>query len=710
MPVNKSKRKGAKSGKMVKKGVLAKSSKYITRTKAIRKLQISLKDFRRLCILKGVYPSDPKLANSKNGKDKTYYHVKDIVFLQHEPLLAKFREFKTFLKKYTRAIGRSEKDIAEDLVARRPTYKLDHLVKERYPSFVDALRDLDDSLCMIFLFSALPTKVISHFTPERLEMCERLSREFNSYVYHTKSLRKVFVSIKGVYYEAEIQGQPVCWLVPHKFTQYIPDDVDYRVMITFLEFYESLIRFVNFKLYKDLNLKYPPVIDKFNDAKGEALDRILKIESTISHKSMVTSASAIVSHTSASSALSKKATKALQQQVTQVVNSLAHEPVEKSSKTKTSKNTSTKSASLTIQSQSSRTEGTEEEIVLDDFGALDPSSVSNQNQLESEKYGLTFKNKVFLLSREVPVDILEFVILCGGGVCVRETDLLEQAAGKVKLQVITHQIVDRPQLIGEPVAAREYVQPQWVFDSFNMKTCLPVSAYAIGAKLPPHLSPFVDDVKAGYIPEQRHVLRKWAGLEPLSSESAANGEGDDEMQSEVDEEEEYARGLAQERQGKLFSKTSNADSDNEEHHDDDDDEEDHDEEDDDVEGEEEDEDGSDSDSAPSNTIKQVEKKHRVPRNVKTAAPVQPSAIKKNSKAGDEEKESAATEKELAKIMMTNKHKNLMSRIEFGQNRKAEVNNKLMQKRKLNAEASEKQEASGSSTSKRAKLISASKKK
>lgn len=32
------------------------------------------------------------------------------------------------------------------------------------------------------------------------------------------------------------------WLVPHQLSQVLPVDVDYRVMLTFLEFYQTLLQ------------------------------------------------------------------------------------------------------------------------------------------------------------------------------------------------------------------------------------------------------------------------------------------------------------------------------------------------------------------------------------------------------------------------------------------------------------------------------------
>ncbi|CEP08209.1 hypothetical protein [Parasitella parasitica] len=250
-------------GKIIKKGVKGAAANFITRQQALNKLQISLADFRRLCILKGIYPREPKnkkKANKGSTAPSTFYYVKDIKYLLHEPLLIKFREYKAFAKKLNKVLHKGEFSAAKSLEENnKPVYTLDHIVKERYPSFIDALRDLDDALSMLYLFSKLPAdnKIKANTVAE----CQKLISEFQAYVMKSQSLRKVFFSIKGIYYQAEIKGQTITWIVPYQFSQDIPTDVDFRVMLTFLEFYQTLVGFINFKLYNEINMTYPPKID-----------------------------------------------------------------------------------------------------------------------------------------------------------------------------------------------------------------------------------------------------------------------------------------------------------------------------------------------------------------------------------------------------------------------------------------------------------------
>ena len=64
--------------------------------------------FRRLCILKGIYPHEPKhkkKVNKGSTAARTFYLLKDIRFLLHEPIVGKFRDYKVwraylFITKY----------------------------------------------------------------------------------------------------------------------------------------------------------------------------------------------------------------------------------------------------------------------------------------------------------------------------------------------------------------------------------------------------------------------------------------------------------------------------------------------------------------------------------------------------------------------------------------------------------------------------------
>ena len=69
------------------------------------------------------------------------------------------------------------------------------------------------------------------------------------------------------------------------------------------------------------------------------------------------------------------------------------------------------------------------------------------------------------------------------------------------------QVVDRPTQ-GHKFLSRQYVQPQWVFDSANFRVLANAELYAVGMAPPPHLSPFVQNDDEGYVPDYQQTMLK----------------------------------------------------------------------------------------------------------------------------------------------------------------------------------------------------------
>ncbi|GBM46341.1 Pescadillo [Araneus ventricosus] len=431
---------------LFKKGDRGIAATYMSRKQALTKLQLSLKDFRRLCILKGIYPVEPhhkKKANKNNSSNKTYYLVKDIQFLTHEPLINKFRSFKIFVKRLRKAIGKKDQETSQRLRDNQPVFNLDHIVKERYPTFVDALRDVDDAISMCFLFATFPKS--KNVKADLIQLCRRLTVEFIHYIVEAKALRKVFVSIKGIYYQAEIMGQQITWIVPHTFGYSRPTDVDFKIMVTFAQFYSTMLGFVNYKLYHSINLVYPPKL-AVDCPSAELLEGEDDYSEFIS--------------------------------------------------------------ALNLNLKSSVEKSMEEEEQIDEFPEGEDSDEMQTRKAEQEKIEKLknlFKGCKIYLNREVPRESLLFVIRCLGGEVSYDKTLHVGATFDEDDESITHQIVDRP-VLQKKFVNRAYVQPQWVYDSVNAGMLLNEKPYMPGAELPPHLSPFVEEKEGDYIPPEKLAL------------------------------------------------------------------------------------------------------------------------------------------------------------------------------------------------------------
>jgi pescadillo len=78
---------------------------------------------------------------------------------------------------------------------------------------------MDDALSMLALYAGLAAGPVGRQT---IAWSRRLLLEFQSWVLRERALRKVFVSIKGIYYQADVAGTRVTWIMPHKFMQEVP--------------------------------------------------------------------------------------------------------------------------------------------------------------------------------------------------------------------------------------------------------------------------------------------------------------------------------------------------------------------------------------------------------------------------------------------------------------------------------------------------------
>ena len=129
-------------------------------------------------------------------------------------------------------------------------------IQLRYPTFEDALHDLDDCLALCHLYAtftntkSVPRKhvrfillhgqlasficrtqfsfvcrILNHYhirlSWPQIETCRRLCSEFASFCIVKRALRAAFVSIKGIYYQVELNGEHVLWVTPHNFSHQV---------------------------------------------------------------------------------------------------------------------------------------------------------------------------------------------------------------------------------------------------------------------------------------------------------------------------------------------------------------------------------------------------------------------------------------------------------------------------------------------------------
>jgi pescadillo protein len=403
-------------------------------------------------------------------------------------------------------------------------------------------------------------------------------------------------------------------------------------MLTFLEFYRTLVGFINFRLFSDINLIYPPKLD------------LIKYEGAAGFNALILEA------------MNQSAPNTDKEEVdTEMVESQREETAEETARKQASeqrlKTLGSKLAELQGSTEGDRSDDVPdvetEETVLDEFKATAPTvaavdgddSMVTLSQIQAASTEISqlqnlFSRSIIFLSRETPRYALEFIIRSFGGQVSWDESVGTGAPFPENDERITHQICDRPTQ-GHRFLSRTYLQPQWIADSINLRKLAISDNYAPGRMLPPHLSPFVEAKEGDYVPS--------TGLEEVEEDEAFEGETEDINPEDVDAQDE--------------EEVDSADEDDEE--------------------EEEEvvaaapkkvvtEDHESELQAEAAGVAFTEYEEKKPANANKRTTRATTAKKRTAKELEEEEA-----KELASIMMSNKQKKLYNKIKYSQNKKSE---------------------------------------
>lgn len=176
--------------------------KYVSRKRAIQRLDLTEKQFDRLTVLFGMYPV---IAEGRNCYDKAegwYYKIDDIrrIF---------YSETYEILKKNAKRESKREKLLKFKLLERAAKvldeeFNLVDLVKQKYDSLGQSIDDLGNTLRNLFIIELLSIDDVK----EDLVM-------FEQFIVERRLLNRAFMSKKGVYFGINLEKIIVCWMVPY---------------------------------------------------------------------------------------------------------------------------------------------------------------------------------------------------------------------------------------------------------------------------------------------------------------------------------------------------------------------------------------------------------------------------------------------------------------------------------------------------------------
>jgi pescadillo len=261
-------------------------------------------------------------------------------------------------------------------------------------------------------------------------------------------------------------------------------------MLTFLELYQTLLGFVLFKLYTDVELVYPPPLDISRDEEAAGVGAY----------NLQDAGPTNLGPNHGSKPVDGDGNIVKGRDVRKTIKELAAISLP-----------SQEILASSILLPQTTTEVTGEDEFVSQSSSTDIAvlpTLHSITRLPSPINTSLLAPFTFFLALGSPRPLLEFVIRSFGGRVGWPSSMGSGSPITEDDEKITHVIIDRPiPAVSVPSTTpeelrrtRKYVQPQWVVDSINAQRTLAEGPYAQGQTLPPHLSPFGEEVHA-YVPE-----------------------------------------------------------------------------------------------------------------------------------------------------------------------------------------------------------------
>ncbi|KAM0681722.1 mRNA-binding ribosome synthesis protein [Glugoides intestinalis] len=176
--------------------------KFVSRKKAIEKLNLTEKRFDKLTVIIGIYPVIKTDKHCYDRSDDWYYKIDDIKRIFYSEAYHTLNKNLRIQSKREKLMKMQQLERAAKLFDEETDFV--GLVKQKYKSLGHSIDDLGSTLRNLYLINML-----------EIDIVKSILLEFEDFITERGLLSKAFMSKKGIYFGFNIQNIIISWLAPY---------------------------------------------------------------------------------------------------------------------------------------------------------------------------------------------------------------------------------------------------------------------------------------------------------------------------------------------------------------------------------------------------------------------------------------------------------------------------------------------------------------